>query len=81
MATSNNKRIEETATTALKAALLRCPILDSYIDSKMLQIRVQQEERDRIAEHAAGRGESMTAFIKRAVRETMERDNAESGKE
>ena len=33
MATSNNKRIEETATTALKAALLRCPILDSYIDS------------------------------------------------
>ena len=47
----------------------------------MLQIRVQQEERDRIAEHAAGRGESMTAFIRRAVRETMERDNADSGKE
>lgn len=47
----------------------------------MLQIRVQQEERDRIAEHAAGRGESMTAFIRRAVQETMERDNAESGKE
>lgn len=33
MATANNKRIEETATTALKAALLRCPILESYIDS------------------------------------------------
>ena len=33
MATANNKRIEETATTALKSALLRCPILDSYIDS------------------------------------------------
>lgn len=47
----------------------------------MLQIRVQQEERDKIAEHAAGRGESMTAFIRRAVRETMERDNADSGKE
>ena len=47
----------------------------------MLQIRVQQEERDRIAEHAAGRGESMTAFIRRAVRETMERDNADSEKE
>ena len=44
----------------------------------MIQIRVQQEERDRIAEHAASRGESMNAFIKRAVRETMERDNAES---
>lgn len=33
MATANNKRIEETATTALKSALLRCPILESYIDS------------------------------------------------
>lgn len=33
MAASNNKRIEEKATTALKAALLRCPILDSYIGS------------------------------------------------
>lgn len=47
----------------------------------MIQIRVQQEERDMIAEHAASRGESMNAFIKRAVRETMERDNAESGDE
>lgn len=29
----NNKRIEESATTALKSALLKCPILDAYIDS------------------------------------------------
>lgn len=29
----NTKRIEESANTALKAALLRCPILESYIDS------------------------------------------------
>ncbi|MBQ7077954.1 MAG: hypothetical protein IJM91_07465 [Lachnospiraceae bacterium] len=33
MATSNSKRTEETATTALKSALLRCPILEAYIDS------------------------------------------------
>lgn len=33
MGTANKKRIEETATTALKTALLKCPILDSYIDS------------------------------------------------
>ena len=33
MATSNNKRIEETATTTLKSVLLRCPILESFIDS------------------------------------------------
>lgn len=33
MPSVNTKRIEESATTALKAALLRCPILESYIDS------------------------------------------------
>ena len=33
MPNANTKRIEESATTSLKAALLRCPILDSYIDS------------------------------------------------
>lgn len=32
MPSTNTKRIEESATTALKAALLRCPILESYID-------------------------------------------------
>lgn len=33
MPNANTKRIEESATTALKGALLRCPILDSYIDT------------------------------------------------
>ena len=33
MAASNNKRIEETAVNTLKATLLRCPILESFIDS------------------------------------------------
>ena len=33
MPSANTKRIEESATTALKAALLGCPILDSYIGS------------------------------------------------
>jgi len=32
MATSNNKRIEEMATAALKTALLGCPILESFIN-------------------------------------------------
>lgn len=45
----------------------------------MIQIRVLQEKRDRIAEHAANQGESMTAFINRAIDETMDRDTAESG--
>ncbi len=33
MATFNNKRIEETAVNALKGELLRCEVLDSFIDS------------------------------------------------
>ena len=33
MPSVNTKRIEESATTALKAALLRCPILEPYIGS------------------------------------------------
>ena len=31
MATLNTKRIEESATHALKGALLRCPTLSAYI--------------------------------------------------
>ena len=33
MPSANTKRIEESAITALKTALLRCPVIDSYIDS------------------------------------------------
>ena len=33
MKNASTKRIEESAITVLKAALLRCPILESYIDS------------------------------------------------
>lgn len=33
MATASSKRIEEMATTALKTALLSCPILESYINN------------------------------------------------
>ena len=33
MPSANTKRIEESAITALKTALLRCPMIDSYIDS------------------------------------------------
>lgn len=39
MPSVNTKRIEESATTALKAALLRCPILESYIDSMIRRLR------------------------------------------
>ena len=41
----------------------------------LIQIRTPLGERDKIAEHAANRGESMNAFINRAIKETMDRDN------
>lgn len=41
----------------------------------LIQIRTPLGERDKIAEHAANHGESMNAFINRAIKETMDRDN------
>ena len=40
----------------------------------IIQVRVEQGERDKIAKHAEKRGESMNAFINRAIKETMKRD-------
>lgn len=39
-----------------------------------LKIRVLPEQRDEIQAHAKTMGESTTAFMKRAIVETMERD-------
>ena len=41
-----------------------------------VRFRVPKGERARIQAHAEQQGESATAFIKRAIREAMERDNA-----
>ena len=40
----------------------------------IVQDRVEKGERDRIAKHAEKRGESMNAFINRAIKETLKRD-------
>lgn len=45
--------------------------LSKFVDIK---IRVAPEYRTAIQEHAAAMGESTAAFITRAIRETMERD-------
>lgn len=39
-----------------------------------LKLRVSPEERDRIQSHAETVGESTAAFLRRAVMETIERD-------
>lgn len=41
-----------------------------------LEVFVPKGDKETIKAHAAARGESMNAFIARAVRETMERDAA-----
>lgn len=40
----------------------------------LIQIRVKQGERQRIAEHAEAGGESVNAFVNRAISETIARD-------
>ena len=48
-----------------------------YIGSKAtIQIVTTPENRDAIKAHADSKGESMAAFILRAIRETMERDQS-----
>ena len=42
-----------------------------------VRFRVPKGQRAVIQAHANQQGESTTAFIKRAIKETMERDNAE----
>jgi uncharacterized protein (DUF1778 family) len=39
-----------------------------------IKVRMTADKRTIVQEHAAGMGESATAFINRAINETMERD-------
>ena len=43
-----------------------------------VEVRMEQESQAAIKAHAAARGESVNAFIVRAIREAMERDQAQS---
>ncbi len=42
-----------------------------------VKVRMTPEKRTIVQEHAAGRGESATTFINRAIDEAMARDNME----
>lgn len=49
----------------------------AYMDKFVrVEIRVLPDERDTIKSHAQARGESVNGFIKRAIDEAIERDNA-----
>lgn len=51
--------------------------VNKYVKSNYdrINLTVPKGERATIQAHAEQQGESTTAFIKRAIRETMERDN------
>lgn len=44
-----------------------------------INVTIPKGRKDEIKAHAATRGESVNAFITRAIDETMERDNEEGG--
>ena len=46
-----------------------------FVETK---VRMTPERRDAIKAYAEARGESLNAFINRAIREAIERDNASS---
>ncbi len=41
-----------------------------------LKVRVPKGDKDKIKAHAENKGESVNGFVKRAIDETMERDNS-----
>ena len=42
-----------------------------------IKIRIKKGKKESIKSHAASQGESVNAFVNRAIDETMERDNKE----
>lgn len=46
--------------------------MENFVEVK---VRMTPEKRSQVQDHAAGRGESTTAFINRAIDECMERDS------
>ena len=44
-----------------------------------VELRMTQEKRDAVQAHAEARGESVNAFVGRAIEEAMQRDNAAPG--
>lgn len=50
--------------------------VNRYIDKAYdrINLTVPKGDKERIEAHAAGRGESVNAFIRRAITETMDRD-------
>lgn len=64
---------KKNTSTGLSEARKRAnqKYLDRFVEVK---VRMSQEERVTLQEHAAAMGESTTGFVKRAIQEAMARD-------
>lgn len=65
------KKRELTAEQRAAIAESKKRYLTQFADFK---IRITPEERNKIQTHASAKGESMAAFVRRAIWETIERD-------
>ena len=65
---------KRTAATELSQRLVRQLISAILINFVEVKVRMTPEHRTEVQQHAQEMGESTTAFINRAIDETMERD-------
>jgi len=70
--TSDKKKNQYTGQTDARRRASAKYLKESVED---IRIRVPKGNKLKIQEHATGNGESMNAFVVRAINETMERDN------
>lgn len=64
---------EETKVSKAQQKAVQKYVKNNY---DRVVVTLPKGRRDEVKEHASNHGESMNAFIVRAVNETMERDNA-----
>lgn len=63
--------------TEKKVSLAQRKATDKYLEKfDEMRVRVPKGQKASIQAHCAEKGESLNAFIIRAITETMERDNA-----
>jgi hypothetical protein len=72
--TEDNRRCAAMPTTKAQQRAVNKYMKENYDEIK---VRTEKGQKDRIKAHAESRGESVNAFINRAISETMERETAE----
>lgn len=63
---------EETKVSKAQQKAVNKYVKNNY---DRINVTLPKGEKDLIKAHAAGKGESVNAFISRAIKETMERDS------